>query len=287
LVVPLAAGGGGDIVARIIAQALSNHWQTNVIVDNRPGAGGNIGNGIVANSTADGHTLLATTSTIAISPAIYPNGVDVLNSLQPISLVASQPSVLLVSNNLKVTTIQELVTIAKQRTLKFGSAGIGTASHLANELFAQKAGVSTLHVPYRSAGQSTQGLLSSEVDFSVTNMATAITHIRSKRLTAIATTSAKRVPELPQILTIRESGINYEYYTWYGVLAPRGISAGIQQKIHVDLTKAVNLDTTKQTLSAQGLEAKVSNPREFERFIRTEIAQWKQVVKQAKIGTEP
>jgi tripartite-type tricarboxylate transporter receptor subunit TctC len=283
LVVPLAIGGGGDITARILAQGLSNHWATNVIVDNKPGAGGSIGNSIVANSTPNGYTILFTTSTLAIGPAVYKNTLDIVNSLQPLTLVASQPSVILVNNNLNIKTVDQLIAIAKQKQLKFGSAGIGTASHLANELLAQKTNINLLHIQYKSAGQSTQALLSNEVDFSVTNMATTLTQLKSKRLTALAVTSNKRTDELPLIPTMKELGHNYEYTTWYGMALPKSVNTALQNKIYNDIMFVLNTDTIKQTLNSQGLDIIGLNPQQFTTFLKNEIQQWQIVVKQANI----
>ncbi|MDP3714882.1 MAG: tripartite tricarboxylate transporter substrate-binding protein, partial [Burkholderiales bacterium] len=204
VVVPLAPGGGSDIVARIAAQALSDAWGQTLVIDNRPGAGGTMGTMIVAKAPADGYTALVSSSTMAIGPALFKNiGFDVLRDFAPVTLIADQPSIIAVNTKVPAKSLSELIALFKAQPGKyaFGSAGNGTASHLANELFKLSAKVDTLHVPYKSAGLASTGLLSGEIQYMVTNMATALPLVRAGRLNGVAVTSAKRVPAAADLPT--------------------------------------------------------------------------------------
>ncbi|MGA0116110.1 MAG: Bug family tripartite tricarboxylate transporter substrate binding protein [Burkholderiales bacterium] len=216
VVVPLAPGGGSDIVARIAAQALADAWGQTLVIDNRPGAGGTIGTSIVAKAPADGYTALVSSSTMAIGPALYKNiGYDILKDFMLVTLIADQPSIIAVNPKVPAKTLPELIALFKKEPGKyaFGSAGNGTASHLANELFKLSAKVETLHVPYKSAGLATTGLLSGEIQYMVTNMATALPQVRSGRLTGVAVTSTQRVPAVADMPTASEAGVPGFAYT--------------------------------------------------------------------------
>ncbi|MEQ1775609.1 MAG: tripartite tricarboxylate transporter substrate binding protein [Burkholderiales bacterium] len=285
MVVPLAPGGGSDIVGRIVAQALSERWRQSVVVDNRPGAGGTIGNGIVAKAAADGHTVLVSSSTVAIGPALYKNAdADVLKTLAAVSLLADQPSILAVNTRVPVKTVQDLVGLMKAQPGKvaFGSAGVGTASHLANELFTASAGVRGTHIPYKSAGLATTALLGGEVQFMVTNMATALPQIRGGRLKGLGVTSAKRVAAVAEIPTVSEAGVTgFEYTTWYGMLVPVGTPAAIIRRIQEDLAQIAREPGVPERFSAQGLDMRFTSPQEFDRYLKSEVVKWEQVVKTA------
>ncbi|HTE16045.1 MAG TPA: tripartite tricarboxylate transporter substrate binding protein, partial [Burkholderiales bacterium] len=272
MVVPLAPGGGSDIVGRIVAQSLADQWKYAVVVDNRPGAGGTIGNNIVAKSPADGYTLLVSSSTLAIGPALYKNGSsDVVKDFAAVSLLADQPSIMAVHNNVPAKSMPDLIALFKAQPGKyaFGSAGTGTASHLANELFKTSAGVDVLHVPYKSAGLATTGLLSGEVQFMVTNMATALPQVRSGRLKGLAVTSTKRQTAVPDLPTINEAGLpGFEYTTWYGMLAPSGTAGWVIARIHGDLAALAREPKIQQRFTAQGLDARFTTPVEFDAYLK-------------------
>lgn len=290
MVVPLAPGGGSDIVGRIVALALSGRWHQPVVIDNRPGAGGTIGNGIVAKAAADGHTLLVSSSTLAIGPALYKNAdADVVKNLTAVSLLADQPSILAVNTQVPVKTVQDLVGLMKAQPGRyaFGSAGAGTASHLANELFAASAGVRGLHVPYKSAGLATTALLGGEVQFMVTNMATALPQIRGGRLRGLGVTSMKRVAAVSELPTLSEAGVaGFEYTTWYGMLAPVGTPAVVINRIQDDLALMARDAALIERFSAQGLDVRVTPPNEFDRYLKSEIAKWERVVKAAGLQAD-
>lgn len=290
MVIPLAPGGGSDIVGRIVAQSLSDAWKQSVVVDNRPGAGGTIGNTLVAKSPADGYTLLVSSSTLAIGPALYKNAPsDVLKDLAPVSFLADQPSIMAVHVNVSAKSLQELISLFKAQPGKFafGSAGAGTASHLANELFKISAGVDVLHVPYKSAGLATTGLLSGEVQFMVTNMATALPQMRGGRLKGLAVTSAKRVASAPDLPTANEAGLpGFEYTTWYGMLAPAGTPAVVIARLHGGLAALAHDSKIRGRFSAQGLDAHFGTPAEFGTFLKAEVAKWSRVVSAAGLDAQ-
>ena len=287
VVVPLAPGGGSDIVARIAAQALSDAWGQSLVIDNRPGAGGTIGTAIVARAPADGYTALVSSSTMAIGPALFKDiGFDVLKDFAPVTLIADQPSIIAVNPKVPAKTLPELIALFKREPGKyaFGSAGNGTASHLANELFKLSAKIDTIHVPYKSAGLATTGLLSGEIQCMVTNMATALPQVRAGRLTGVAVTSDKRVDAAPDIPTAGEAGLpGFAYTTWYGMLVPAGTPAALVKRFQGDLAKLSRDPRVAGRFTGQGLTVRVSAPQEFSKYLTEELARWQQVVNAAGI----
>ncbi|MBS1217566.1 MAG: putative exported protein [Proteobacteria bacterium] len=288
VVVPLAPGGGSDIVARIAAQALTDAWGQALVIDNRPGAGGTLGTAIVAKAPADGYTALVSSSTMAIGPALYKDiAYDILKDFAPITLIADQPSIIAVNPKLPAKTLPELIGLFKKEPGRyaFGSAGNGTASHLANELFRMSARVDTLHVPYKSAGLATTALLSGEIQFMVTNMATALPQVRAGRLVGVAVTSAQRVNGIPDMPTASEAGLSgYSYTTWYGMLVPAGTPAAVVSRVQGDLAKQAREQRIAERFSGQGLTVHATTPREFGKYLAAEVARWQQVVKAAGIS---
>ncbi len=287
VVVPLAPGGGSDIVARIAAQALSDAWGQTMVIDNRPGAGGTIGASIVAKAPADGYTALVSSSTMAIGPALFKKiDFDVLKDFSPVTLIADQPSIIAVNPKVSATNLAELIALFKKEPGKyaFGSAGNGTASHLANELFKMSAKVDTIHVPYKSAGLATTGLLSGEIQFMVTNMATALPQVRSGKLVGVAVTSTKRVDAAPSIPTASEAGLSgFSYTTWYGMLVPAATPRGIVDKLQGDLARQAREPRVAERFNTQGLTVHASRPAEFRAYLADEVARWQQVVNAAGI----
>jgi tripartite-type tricarboxylate transporter receptor subunit TctC len=287
MVVPLAPGGGSDIVGRIVAQALSEQWDQQIVVDNRPGAGGTMGNDIVARSVPDGYTVLVSSSTMAIGPALYKNpSSDILRDFAAVTLIAEQPSIIAVNPKVPAKSLPELVALFKKEPGKyaFGSAGNGTASHLANELFKLSAKVDTLHVPYKSAGLASTGLLSGEIQYMVTNMATALPLVRAGRLNGVAVTSTKRVAAAAELPTASEAGLpGFEYTTWYGMLAPAGTAKPVVARIYGDLSGLVRQPRIQERFSAQGLEVRATSPQDFSKHLTMEVARWQQVVTAAGI----
>lgn len=287
MIVPLAPGGGSDIVARVVGVGLSERWNQHVVIDNRPGAGGSIGNSIVARAPSDAHTLLFTSSTLAIGAVIVPEAnASTVKNLAPISQVASQPSVLLVNPSVSAKDLKSFLVMLKSnpKKLNFGSAGVGTASHLANELFLVKTNNQATHVPYKSAGIAAAGLLRNELQFMVTNLATAVPMIRQNRVQALAVTSRTRHASLSDVPTMHEAGVkDFEYTTWYGILAPASVSSGRIEKINRDVVGVVRQDPVKSLLEQQGLTIDGSSAAEFAQLLSSEISKWTETVKAAGI----
>ena len=290
MIVPLAPGGGSDIIARVVALALTDYWQQSVIVDNRPGAGSTVGTGIAARSPADGYTWLVSSSSIAISPALYKSlPFDVRRDFAGVTLLASQPSILAVHASVPATSVKELVALAKAQPgkLTYGSAGVGSATHLGAELFKYQAGVDLLHVPYKSAGQATAALLAGEVQVLITNMASVLPQLKGGKIRALGVSSKERSPLAKDLPTIAEAGVpGFEYATWYGMLMPAGTSKAIVARVQSDTANVLKSPRVHDRLTAQGLEVYASTPVQFETYLREEIAKWDKVVKAAGIQTE-
>jgi tripartite-type tricarboxylate transporter receptor subunit TctC len=287
LVVPVAAGGGTDIVARILAPALSQHWNRQVLVDNRPGASGLLGADIVARSAPTGATLLLASSTLATGSAASPSpGLNIIKALTAVSLVAHQPSVILVSPQLPAQDLKELVALLKSQpgVLNFGSAGVGTASHMANELFLLKTQTRALHVPYKSAGQAASGFFNNEIQFMVTNLATSQTLLANNRARALAVTSSSRISSLGSVPTAREAGAgNFEYSTWYGMFAPAGVKKSTLDAISADVIAVATRDQTRKTLETQGLSVLATSSQVLDKRLTSELSTWRLIQKNLSI----
>ena len=290
MVVPLAPGGGSDIVGRIVAQALTETWSQAVVVDNRPGAGGTIGNAIVAKSAPDGYTMLVSSSTMAISPALYRNpGADIIRDFQPITLIANQPSIIAIHPAVPAKSLKELITLMKAHPGKyaFGSAGSGTASHLANEQFTVASGVKALHVPYKSAGLAATALLGGELQFMVTNMATALPQVKAGRIKGLAVTGTKREATVPDIPMASEAGLpGYDYTTWYAMLLPARTPNDVASKMHADVVAAIQRREYRERFATQGLDVLGTSVEEFRRHLKTEVAKWSGVVQVAGLNVK-
>jgi tripartite-type tricarboxylate transporter receptor subunit TctC len=290
MIVPLAPGGGSDIVARIMAQAMGQSWSQSVVVDNRPGAGSTIGTAIAARATPDGYSLLVTSSSLVIGPALYPNlWYDVVKDFDAISMLASQPSIIAVNPGVKARTLKDLLALmqADPGRLGFGSAGQGTASHLANEQFLIAAGLKATHVPYRSAGLAATALLGGEIQFMVTNMATAVPLVRSGKLRGLAVTGARRSPSVADLPTAAEAGLpGYEYTTWYGILAPAGLPRALLARIHDDVVAVIQQPQVVERFANQGLDVQPSTPQEFETYVKSELGKWGHVIRTAGLKVQ-
>ncbi|MGE5525991.1 MAG: tripartite tricarboxylate transporter substrate binding protein [Rhodospirillaceae bacterium] len=288
MVVPLAPGGGSDIVGRIVALALTDHWHKSVVVDNRPGAGSVVGTSIVAKAPADGYTVLVSSSSFAISPALYPHlSYDPRRDFAPVMLLASQPSLLVIHASVPARTLKELIALAKAKPgqLAYGSAGIGSATHLGTELFLHTAGISAQHVPYKSAGQATTAVLSGEAQLLITNTASVLPHLQSGKIRALGTTATERSPLAPDVPTINESGLpGFEYATWYGAFVPGGTAALRVAAIHRAMHAVLGQSATRQQLTAQGLQTHASSPDEFKRYLDAELKRWQSVIGAARIA---
>jgi tripartite-type tricarboxylate transporter receptor subunit TctC len=290
MIVPLAPGGGSDIVARIAAAALGDAWGQSIVVDNRPGAGSVVGTAIAAKALPDGHTLLVSSSSLAISPALYKElPYDLRRDFAPVTLLASQPSALAVHVSVPAASARELIALAKAQPgrLAYGSAGPGSATHLGSELFRIAGGIELLHLPYKSAGLATNALLSGEAQVLLTNMASVLPHIKGGRLRVLGVTSLKRSPLAPDVPTVAESGLpKFEYLTWYGMVVPAGTPRPVVDVIARDTSRALRAPTFLDRFTQQGLDLLVTSPADFGRFLDAELQRWDAVVRKAGIKAE-
>ncbi|WP_252374182.1 tripartite tricarboxylate transporter substrate binding protein [Hydrogenophaga sp. 2FB] len=283
-VVPFPAGGGTDLIGREVTQKMTDATRWNIVVDNRPGSGGNIGIDSVAKSPADGYNLvLGQTSNLAINPTLYSKlPYDPAKDLTPISLVASAPLALVVATNSKYRTLADLIAGAKANpgSLNFATSGNGTVAHLAMELFQREAGIKLLHIPYKGAAQGINDVMSERVEVYVSSIPTLIGHIKNGKMRALAVTSLKRVDDLPQTPTIAESGYkDFEAVTWFGVLGPANLPKDITARLNTEINKALQTPALQKQLSEQGADVKGSTPEQFGQLVRDEMARWGKVVK--------
>jgi tripartite-type tricarboxylate transporter receptor subunit TctC len=292
IVVPFVAGGASDILARVVGQALGEELGQPVVIDNKPGAGGNIGSDYVAKSAPDGYTLvLASVGTHAINSSLYRKmPYDPVKDFTPVALFATVPTVLVVHPNVKANTARELIALAKSRPgrLNYASAGIGTTQHLAGEMLKESAGIEVVHVPYKGGGQAVADLLAGQVTFMFPNIPVVQSHIRSGKLKALAVASTKRSPALPGVPTMAEAtGLkDLDVSTWFGILAPAGLPAEVTQKLNRAVNKVVTSQAVKAKLEAQGATPLESTPEGFHDYIAQEVQKWAAVVKRAGIEAE-
>ena len=289
VVVGFQAGGGTDIAARVIAQKLTDALGSSFIVDNRPGAAGNIAAEIVARATPDGHTMLMANSTIAIPSLFAKLPFDVRRDFAPLSLIALGPSVLLVHPSLPVNDVKGLIALAKQkpRQLTYGSGGIGNVTHLAMELFASMAGVEMTHVPYKGGAPSVVGLVSGEVQLLFTSIPGVLAQISAGKVRAIGVSISQRSSALPNVPTIAEAGLpGYYAASWYGLLLPAGVPNSIVDALAKPITDIMRAPDVRDKMLAQGFEPVGNTPAQFAQFIREEIPRWDKVVKAAGIKPE-
>jgi tripartite-type tricarboxylate transporter receptor subunit TctC len=287
LVAPFAPGGGTDITARILAEGLGQALGQTVIVDNRPGAGSTLGTDIVAKATPDGYTLLLTTISMAFNVALYKNlPYDTLRDLTPISLVTDQPNILVAHPSLPAKSFQEFVALARSQPgkLTYGSAGIGSGTHLAMELLLMSQNLDLVHVPYKGTGPTLTALLGNQISVFFSTFASALPHVTAGRLRAFAVTSVKRASALPEVPTVAESGVpGYEYATWYGLLAPAGTPRAVIEKLNKATVTVLNSPEIQQRYMSQGLNPTPSTAAHFSAYIRSETKKWVKVVQAAKI----
>jgi tripartite-type tricarboxylate transporter receptor subunit TctC len=286
IVVPVAVGGATDIIARTVAQRLTSLWGQQVLVDNRPGGGSNIGFEIAAKSAPDGYTLLLAQPAFTVNVSLYRKlAYDPLRDFAPVTLAVTGANVLVVHPSVPARTVKDLIGLAKARPgqLSYASSGNGTTPHLSGELFKSMAGINIVHVPYRGASQSVTDLIGGHVDMAFVSLSSVVPQLKSNRLRGLATTSAQRSALMPELPTFAESGLKgYEVYGWYGFLVPAGTPKEIVARLHGDITKALAEPDVLKPLAGVGLEpVKPNSPEEFGAFIRAEIAKWAKVVQQS------
>lgn len=284
IIVGSAPGGPIDLTARITAQKLAEALGQPVVADNRTGAGGTIGTEYVARAAPDGYTLgMGSAATLCITPHLYSKiGYDTLRDFAPVSTVAAISFVLVVHPSLPVKSVREFITLAKSKPgeLHFGSAGSGSVTHLAPELFKSMAGIRAVHVPYKGAGPALIDLMAGQLQFMLNSIPTSVPHIASGRLRALGVSSTKRSPLLPDLPTISEAALpGYEASTWFGLVAPAATPRDIVAKLNSVVVKSLADAATRQRLLAQGLEPIGNSPEEFSSLLRSELPKWGKIVK--------
>ena len=283
IVVTFPPGGAPDTLARILADKWSALGQP-ITVDNKPGAGGNIGADNVAKSPADGHTLvIGTVGTHAINQALYDKmPYNNVRDFTPISFLAATPNLLVVNKNVPASNVKELVELAKKQPLTFGSSGSGTSIHLSGELFNTLAGVKMTHIPYKGRAQAIPDLVGGRITMIFDNMPSALPLVQAGELKAIAVTSAQRSPAAPNIPTIAESGLpGFEATSWFALLGPANIPRDVQMKINAETLKVLAMPDVKQKLATLGLEPNPGTPEALATLIAQETAKWAKVVKES------
>jgi tripartite-type tricarboxylate transporter receptor subunit TctC len=289
LIVPFPPGGGNDIVGRIGAPRRGEARGRQVIVDNRGGAGGTIGTELTAKAPADGYTMLINNISLAVNATLYPKlPYDTLKDLAPVTLAGRQPNLLVAHPTFPVKSVRDLVALAKAkpRAVNYGSGGVGTAGHLATELFMMMTGVQLVHIPYKGLGPALTDLMGGHVQLAISTLASALPQVKAGKMRALAVTTARRSSFFPEIPTMSESGVaGYEFSTWYALLVPAGTPRGIVDRLNAECTKALDLPALKEQFSAQGLEPASSTSEELAAYLTSEIAKWAKVVKQS--GAKP
>ena len=290
MVAPFPAGGSVDLVARAVAQQMSESWKQPVIVSNRPGASGNIGAEQVARAAPDGYTLLMGTTALASSPAVYPKlGYDLMRDLAPVSLVVTMTNVLVVHPSIPARSVKDLLALARAQpgTLNSASAGVGSSNHLALVLFNMLSGAKVGHVPYKGAAPAVADVMGGHVAMTFVPIAAALPPVRAAKLRPLGVTAAKRSRELPDVPTIAEGGVpGYEAAGWNALLAPAATPREIVTKVNATLVAALNAPKVKEILTASGAEAGGGSPEALARFLQSEMTKWGKVVRAAGIKAQ-
>jgi len=284
MLVGYAPGGATDVTARVIALKLSSALGQQVVVDNRAGAGGNIATEITARALPDGYTLLmATSGQVAINPTLYKNlPFDVINDFAPVTLVVSSTNVLVVNPSVAAKSAKEFIALAKAKPmyLKYGSSGVGQASHLAGVIFESMAGAKMVHIPYKGGGPSMLALISGEVDLVFSNAVSVVPQMKAGKVRALAVTTASRSALLPDLPTVAEAGLaGYEANNWFGLIVPAKTPRAVVKQLNNEITMILNATDVKESLVRQGFEPSPSTPEVFSDYIRSESVKWAKVVK--------
>jgi len=291
ILVGFPPGGNSDFIARAVGRGLGESWGQQVVVDNRPGAAGNIAAEFVARSPSDGHTLLLAVFAHAVNPSLYGSKLafDAIKDFTPIILCVSSANVLVVHPSLPVKTVKHLVALARAKPgeITYASAGAGTAGHLAAELFDMMAGVKTLHVPYRGTGPAHADLLGGRVVMFFAAMAGSLPHVQAGRLRALGVTTLRRWPGAPDVPTLSEAGLEgFEVNSWSGILAPSGTPTPIVMRLNIEIARIMRQKETRERLYSFGAEPIDNTPAEFAAYIDGEVAKWAKVVKAAGLRAE-
>ena len=290
MLVGFPAGGPTDVVARLVSDKLAQQIGGRVIVDNRPGAAGNIAVEILAKANADGHTLLYSSNAIALSPGLYAKlGYDPLKDIAPVTEVGAGCLIFLTHPALPVKTVQDFIDYAKARPgqLNYASSGTGTSTHLASVLFSQRVGIQTQHVPYKGTAPSLVDLIGGRVQFLMGAVLTAVPHVKEGKLRALGVTGKKRIASLPELRTLEESGLpGFVVTTWQGIFSPAGVPAPVLTHINAELVKAIHSPELKPRIEQQDMDPTGPSVAEFTKMYRAELARWTKVAKDAGLKAE-
>jgi tripartite-type tricarboxylate transporter receptor subunit TctC len=288
LVVPFVAGGTTDSIARLMAQRFTESWSQTVIVNNRPGAGSGIGTAAVAKAAPDGHTLLVTTFAFAANPALAKVSFDPIKDFAPITEIASLPMMLLVHPSVPAKNLQEFIALAKASPtgLDYASSGPGTSTHLAAEMFNTMAGTRLVHVPFKGNADVYNALLGGHVKVHFSLVPSGIAHVRAGKLRVLAVTTEKRLPYLPDVPTIAESGFpTYEISSWQGMFAPAGTRQDIVAKINGEVVELLKTPAMRERMAREGADPVGSSPQQFAQRVASEVEKWQGVAKAAGLAT--
>jgi tripartite-type tricarboxylate transporter receptor subunit TctC len=284
---PFSAGGAPDVLLRLVAQKLADKWGQGVVVENRPGGNTLLGTVAVTKSEPDGYTLLGTgDQTFVLNPLLYESLPYSTKELEPIILMASIPHMLAVANKVPVSSVKELIALAKSQpnTLMYGTTGPGSIQRLATEYFAKIAGVQLVHVPYRGAPETTTAILAGEIDMTINGMSNIMPHIPGGKLKSLAISTTKRSPLAPDIPTMQEAGVpGYSSQGSFGLFAPAGTPIEIRERIHADISEILARPDVRKALEARSFVVDNAGPAEFARMIAEDTAKWRQVIKDANI----
>ena len=287
---PFSAGGSTDILARLVGQQMNKIWGQPVIVENRPGAGGNIGAEAVAKAPPDGHVLLLSASSVAINPSLYsPMAFDTAKDLAPVGLVGIAPNIIVVHPSLPVNTVQQLIALARKSpgSLAYASGGSGTGSQLIAELFQHETKVRFTHVPYKGSGPATTALLSGEAALAFNNLLAAMPHVKGGKMRPIAVTSATRSEFLPNVPTVAESGVRgFEADSWYGIFTTGGTPGEVIETLNTTLAQILDMPDVRKRLDALGVTPKKMTSKAFSAFMNAEMKKWAEVVRISKSRVE-
>lgn len=285
IIVPLAAGGGMDAVTRALAQKLGDTLNQTFVVDNRPGAGSQVGLEILSTAAPDGQTLLMLSATTVIHPLLYSSRFDVLRDFTPVSQATQQGYALVVHPSLPAKSVSEFVQYLKAHPGKvnYASSGIGSPIHMTGELFQSATGTKMTHIPFKGLGAAYTDLVAGRVESTFATVISSLPHVKAGRLRALAVTPPKRVPAMPEMPTLKESGVPVSVVNWYGIIAPRATPPQLVQTIGSALAKAMHSPEMTKRLLGDGSEAVGSTPKEFAEHVRAEREQWRKVIKEAGI----
>jgi tripartite-type tricarboxylate transporter receptor subunit TctC len=289
-IVPYSPGGGTDLLARIVGKKLAENWGQQVVVDNRVGAGGIIGTELVAKAPPDGYTLLVTASTHSINPGLFKKlPYDPIKDFAAIGPMATGPNILVVHPSLPARSTRDLIALAKKRPgeLTFASAGIGSTTHLAGELFKSLARIEVVHVPYKGSGQAQIDLVGGQVSYMIDSVPSALPRVKAGKTVALATTGKQRFAALPDLPTVAESGLpGYESISWWGLLAPAGTPQPIIIKLNNEVARIIKLPDVKELIATQGVETWGTTPQQFLDFIKEETGLYARIIREAGIKVE-